>query len=122
MDRARKTPLHQRVGGQAARGSREERMDGLGRRAPRFSRAGRLMALGAAALLALTVGGVAGAQTPNVLKVATTANITTWDPVKSFSTEAFYLGNIYEQLLRINPPGSEDPYTPLLATSWETSD
>ncbi len=57
-----------------------------------------------------------------VLKVATTANITTWDPVKSFSTEALYMANFYEQLLRVNPPGSAEAYTPLLATSWETSD
>ncbi|HEY1011459.1 MAG TPA: ABC transporter substrate-binding protein, partial [Herpetosiphonaceae bacterium] len=42
-------------------------------------------------------------------------------PVTSFSTEAFYLGNMYEQLLRINPPGSAEPYTPLLASSWESS-
>lgn len=59
---------------------------------------------------------------PHVLKVATTANITTWDPIKSFSTEALYMANFYEQLLRVNPPGSPEPYTPLLATSWETSD
>lgn len=58
---------------------------------------------------------------PRLLKVATTANVTTWDPVKSFSTEAFYLGNLYEQLLRINPPGAAEPYTPLLASSWESS-
>jgi peptide/nickel transport system substrate-binding protein len=54
-----------------------------------------------------------------VLKTANTANITTWDPVASFSTEAAYLANVYEQLLRINPPGSAEQYTPLLATSWE---
>ena len=71
------------------------------------------------ALLAASLGGApAMAQDPNVLKVATTANITTWDPVTSFSTEAFYLANIYEPLLRINPPGSAEPYTPLLATEW----
>lgn len=68
-----------------------------------------------------TAGSSASAG-PRLLKVATTANITTWDPVKSFSTEAFYLGNIYEQLLRINPPGSREPFTPLLATSWEQSE
>jgi len=55
------------------------------------------------------------------LKIANTATFTTWDPVKSFSTEAAYMGNMYEQLLRINPPGSAEKYTPLLATSWETS-
>ncbi len=58
---------------------------------------------------------------PKVLKVANTANITTWDPVASFSTEAAYMANFYEQLLRINPPGSKDKYTPLLAKSWEAS-
>ena len=59
---------------------------------------------------------------PNVLKVANTANITTWDPIGSFSTEAAYMANIYEQLLRINPPGSAESFTPLLAESWETNE
>ncbi len=58
---------------------------------------------------------------PAVLKVAATANITTWDPVKSFSTEALYLANLYEPLLRVNPPGAAEPFTPVLATSWEAS-
>ena len=58
---------------------------------------------------------------PVVLKVAATANITTWDPVKSFSTEALYLANIYEPLLRINPPSASDKYTPVLAASWTSS-
>ncbi len=59
---------------------------------------------------------------PAVLRVATTADVTTWDPVASFSTEALYLANIYEGLLRVNPPGSAEAYTPLLAESWEHSD
>ena len=59
---------------------------------------------------------------PHVLKVANTANITTWDPIKSFSTEAAYMGNIYEQLLRINPPGAAERFTPLLAESWESNE
>jgi len=58
---------------------------------------------------------------PKVLKIANTATFTTWDPVKSFSTEAAYMGNMYEQLLRINPPDSAEKFTPLLAESWETS-
>lgn len=58
---------------------------------------------------------------PVVLKVAATANITTWDPVKSFSTEALYLANIYEPLLRINPPTAAEKFTPVLATSWSSS-
>jgi peptide/nickel transport system substrate-binding protein len=56
-----------------------------------------------------------------VLKIANTAAITTWDPIKSFSTEAAYMGNMYEQLLMINPPGSAERFTPLLATSWDKS-
>lgn len=58
---------------------------------------------------------------PLVLKIANTANITTWDPIASFSTESEYLANVYEQLLRINPPGSKDRFTPLLAESWESN-
>jgi peptide/nickel transport system substrate-binding protein len=60
-------------------------------------------------------------QSPSVLKVAATANITTWDPVKSFSTEALYMVNFYEGLIRINPTGSEQRFSPLLAETWETS-
>jgi peptide/nickel transport system substrate-binding protein len=58
---------------------------------------------------------------PKVLRIALTANFTTWDPVKSFSTEAAYMANMYEQLLRINPPGAAEKFTPLLAESWESS-
>lgn len=60
-------------------------------------------------------------KAPSVLRIALTASFTTWDPVKSFSTEAAYMANMYEQLLRINPPGSAEKYTPLLAESWESS-
>lgn len=56
-----------------------------------------------------------------VMRIANTANFTTWDPIKSFSTEAAYMANMYEQLLRINPPGSAQKFTPLLAESWESS-
>ena len=59
---------------------------------------------------------------PKVLKVANTANITTWDPIGSFSTEAAYMANMYEQLLRVNAPGAAEPFTPLLAESWESND
>ena len=58
---------------------------------------------------------------PKVLRVANTANFTTWDPIKSFSTEAAYMANMYEQLLRINPPTAAERFTPLLAESWESS-
>ena len=99
-------------------------MDRIGRRGAALTRAGRVMALATAAMLAASlVGATASAQdAPQVLKVATTANITTWDPVKSFSTEAFYLANLYEPLLWINAPGAEEPYTPALATEWSVSE
>jgi len=58
---------------------------------------------------------------PKVLRIANTANFTTWDPIKSFSTEAAYMANMYEQLLRINPPNSAERFTPLLAESWEST-
>ena len=61
------------------------------------------------------------ASGPQVLKVAATANVTTWDPIKSFSTEALYMANLYEPLLWINPPSASEKFTPALATSWETS-
>jgi peptide/nickel transport system substrate-binding protein len=57
-----------------------------------------------------------------VLQVAATANFTTWDPVKSFSTEALYMGNFYETLLRVNPPSSAEKFSPLLAETWESSE
>ena len=59
---------------------------------------------------------------PKVLRIANTASFTTWDPIASFSTEAAYMGNMYEQLLRINPPTSAEKFTPLLAESWESSE
>lgn len=60
--------------------------------------------------------------TAELLKVATTAAVTTWDPVASFSTEAFYMANIYEPLLWVNPPDASQEFTPALAESWESSD
>ncbi len=86
--------------------------------------AGRLVGLASATLLAATLsaGPAAAQDAPQVLKVATTANVTTWDPVKSFSTEAFYLANLYEPLLWVNAPGAAEPFTPALATSWDVSE
>jgi peptide/nickel transport system substrate-binding protein len=59
---------------------------------------------------------------PNVLNVAATANVTTWDPIKSFSTEALYMANMYEPLIRVNAPDAAEQFTPVLAESWEVSD
>jgi peptide/nickel transport system substrate-binding protein len=59
---------------------------------------------------------------PRVFKFVYTSGPTTWDPSASFSVESIFLCNMYEGLLRVNPPGSAEAYTPLLATSWEHSD
>ena len=82
----------------------------------------RLIAVTSAALLcfaSLTVPTAAHAE--SVFKVATSAAVTTWDPIQSFSTEAFYMTNIYEPLLWKNPDGVSPEYTPALATSWSSS-
>lgn len=90
-----------------------------GQRMPRIA-----VLLATLGLLGASIPGptLAQSEAPLVLKVAATAGITTWDPVKSFSTEALYMANMYEPLLWVNPPGSDEPYTPALATSWKTSE
>ena len=57
-----------------------------------------------------------------ILLVASVDSITTWDPSASYSTEIAYFTNFYEGLIRANPPGSAEPFAPLLATGWEVSD
>ena len=56
-----------------------------------------------------------------ILVVASVDAITTWDPSASFSTEAVYMPNVYETLIRATPPGSTELFEPLLAESWEAS-
>lgn len=72
--------------------------------------------------LLLTLLSTAYAQEPKVLRVASTAGVTTWNPAVSFSTEALYMANIYETLVVVNPPDAEEELSPALATSWETSE
>jgi peptide/nickel transport system substrate-binding protein len=81
-------------------------------------RFGRSVAIGAALSVAITGSAVsvAAQDAPDVLKVGTTATITTWDPVKSFSTEALYMANMYEPLLYATPEGAETDFEPALAT------
>ncbi|GII97356.1 glutathione ABC transporter substrate-binding protein [Sinosporangium siamense] len=85
--------------------------------------AAALLAVALTAVAACGGGGGAGAKpaAARVLNVATTASVTTWDPVKSFSSEIFYMANVYEPLLWKNPPGSAEPFRPALAESWESS-
>ncbi|MBN9613719.1 MAG: ABC transporter substrate-binding protein [Actinobacteria bacterium] len=83
-------------------------------------------AAGALVLSGCTVSkqgtGTGDAAKSAVLSVAAAAAVTTWDPVRSLSTEALYMGNIYETLLKKNPEGAAEEFTPVLAESWEHSD
>jgi peptide/nickel transport system substrate-binding protein len=83
----------------------------------------------AAVLAALVVAAAAmaassterSARSSSLLRVAATAAVTTWDPVKSFSTEVLYMANIYEPLLWANPSGAATAFRPGLARSWSSS-
>lgn len=72
--------------------------------------------------LLFTLVSTSFAQTPQVLSVASTAGVTTWNPASSFSTEALYMANIYETLLVVNAPDAEEEFSPALATDWSTSE
>lgn len=80
------------------------------------------VALVVAALVVATAAWAASTKkesgSPTLLRVAATAAVTTWDPVKSFSTEVLYMANIYEPLLYANPGGK---FRPGLARSWAHS-
>ena len=84
------------------------------------------VALVALALLTATAAwarsGSRSTSSPGLLRVAATAAVTTWDPIKSFSTEVLYMANIYEPLLYANQPGAPTAFSPGLAKSWSRSD
>ncbi|MCK5311297.1 MAG: ABC transporter substrate-binding protein [Desulfobacteraceae bacterium] len=47
--------------------------------------------------------------------------ITTLDPSVSYSTELGYMANIYETLIKVNPPGSKKLFSFVLATGYKAS-
>ncbi|KPK11139.1 MAG: hypothetical protein AMJ56_06700, partial [Anaerolineae bacterium SG8_19] len=73
------------------------------------------------ALIFNPVSGQAAKLPKNILVYACTDSVTTWDPSVSFSTELTYLANIYEPLIWVTPPGSEQSFKPGLAEKWEKS-
>lgn len=82
----------------------------------------RMVALASTVFLGVaTLSLPTAAQGATILKVATSSAVTTWDPIQSFSTEAFYMANIYEPLLWKNAVGSKADYTPAIAQSWTHS-
>ncbi len=91
------------------------------------ARSRRLWSAAAIAIVgAMTIAGCTSTAKPStksdVLSIAASAAVTTWDPVLSFSTEALYMSNLYEPLLWKNAEGSADEFTPAIATSWKHSD
>ena len=82
---------------------------------------GVVLALAACGSGGSSSSSASSAPTANVLAIADTGAITTWDPRASSSSESRILANFYEPLIWANPPGSAEPYSPALATSWETS-
>lgn len=99
----------------------------------RVNRRGRGVVLTAVLIATLLTIGVlsAGCGSSNttattsdagILRLASDLQVTTWDPRTAANSEPLYLANAYEPLLYANPPGSAEPFTPCLATSWEVSD
>lgn len=73
--------------------------------------------------LVVQISTVSAAQLPkDFLVFASTDSVTTWDPSAAYSTEATYMPNVYETLLRVSPPGSKEPFQPGLATSWKVDE
>ncbi len=68
-----------------------------------------------------TTSSPAAAGSGGILRLASWMTLTTWDPRASAADEPLYLANLYEPLLYTNPPGSAEPFTPCLATSWNVS-
>ena len=62
----------------------------------------------------------ARAEPQRTLRVLSTQPATTLNPITALSG-AVYLANIYETLVRANPPGAKKPLAPLLSERWERS-
>ena len=89
------------------------------------------LALLVVALLAVTLyaagcGGEDATTTTSaddgILRLASWMTVTTWDPRASAADEPLFLANMYEPLLYANAPGSAEPFSPCLATSWAVSE
>ncbi|MBI9083371.1 MAG: ABC transporter substrate-binding protein [Desulfobacterales bacterium] len=81
----------------------------------------RIVKISFAVLIVVICATGAWAGKKNIV-YATSADVTTWDPSTSYSTELTYMINIYETLIRVNPPGSAEPFSYLLATGFTASD
>ena len=78
----------------------------------------RTLMAGLIATLAVTSFAASNAEAAsrNTVTYAMYGDIKDWDPSVAFSLEVMMLVNVYEPLLWYNPPGSEEQFTPALAT------
>jgi peptide/nickel transport system substrate-binding protein len=72
------------------------------------------------AVLVLVLATSSWASEKNMV-FASPYGITTLDPSTSYSTELGYMANIYETLIRVNPPGSKELFSFVLATGYTAS-
>jgi peptide/nickel transport system substrate-binding protein len=73
------------------------------------------------ALMALLLATSSWAAEKNMV-FASPYGITTLDPSTSYSTELGYMSNLYETLIRVNPPGSKELFSFILATGYTAAD
>jgi len=71
-------------------------------------------------LMAVMFGTSSWAAEKNMV-FASPYGITTFDPSISYSTELTYTANVYETLIRVNPPGSKELFSYVLAESHSAS-
>jgi peptide/nickel transport system substrate-binding protein len=80
----------------------------------------RIVTLIAALVLVTAMAPMAVAAEKNLV-FASPYGITTLDPSVSYSTEITYMNNLYETLIRVNPPGSKEMFAYVLATGFTAS-
>ena len=73
-------------------------------------------------ILAVTLMAVPASAMEKNMVYSSPYGITTLDPSVSYSTESQYLSNMYETLLKVNPPGSKAFFSYVLATGFTASD
>lgn len=73
-------------------------------------------------LAAAAVATVPAAAAEKNMVFASPYGVTTLDPSVSYSTELTYMANIYETLIRMNPPGSPERFSYVLANGFSASD
>lgn len=72
-------------------------------------------------LVLMLWAGTASAMEKNMV-YSSPYNVTTLDPSVSYSTELQYMANMYETLIRVNPPGSKELFSYVLATGFTASE